>query len=111
LIAETLFAADAMLCAKPAHADLMDGDLAEEQAKEKEELRDMKREMDDINSTVDGAMGQLNELGQKFNNQQNAKRVSPLRSRIGLGNDQRFHSSMLDLQRQNSWSGNQRNRG
>lgn len=73
LIAETFFAADAMLGAKPAHADLMDGDLAEEQAKEKEELRDMKREVDDINSTVDGAMGQLNELGQKFNNQQNAK--------------------------------------
>lgn len=73
LIAETFTGVDAVFFANPAHADLMDGDLAEEQAKEKEELRDMKREMDDINSTVDGAMGQLNELGQKFNNQQNAK--------------------------------------
>jgi len=73
LIAETFFTADAVFFAKAAQADLMDGDLAEEQAKEKEELRDMKREMDDINSTVDSAMGQLNDLGQKFNNQQNAK--------------------------------------
>lgn len=73
LIAETFIAADAVFFAKAAQADLMDGDLAEEQAKEKEELRDMKREMDDINSTVDSAMGQLNDLGQKFNNQQNAK--------------------------------------
>ncbi|MBX3136195.1 multicopper oxidase domain-containing protein [Candidatus Obscuribacterales bacterium] len=73
LIAETFITADAVFFAKAAQADLMDGDLAEEQAKEKEELRDMKREMDDINSTVDSAMGQLNDLGQKFNNQQNAK--------------------------------------
>ncbi len=73
LIAETFITADAIFFPKAAQADLMDGDLAEEQAKEKEELRDMKREMDDINSTVDSAMGQLNDLGQKFNNQQNAK--------------------------------------
>lgn len=73
LIAGSFFATECVLLAPAAYADLMDGDLAEEQAKEKEELRDMKREMDDINSTVDGAMSQLNELGQKFNNQQNAK--------------------------------------
>jgi FtsP/CotA-like multicopper oxidase with cupredoxin domain len=58
---------------QPAAAELMDGDLAEEQAKEKEELRDMKREMNDINSTIDDAMGGLSELGQKFTTQTNAK--------------------------------------
>ena len=49
---------------QPAPAlELMDGDLAEEQAKEKEELRDMKKEMREVNSTIDDAMDQLNELG------------------------------------------------
>lgn len=68
-----LAALSALFSLQPVYADLMDGDLAEEQAKEKEELRDMKREMDDINSTVNDAMNQLGELGQKFNNQSNAK--------------------------------------
>lgn len=59
---------------QPAQAlELMDGDLAEEQAKEKEELRDMKKEMREVNSTIDDAMDQLNELGQKISDRQNAK--------------------------------------
>lgn len=59
--------------AQPAIAELIDGDVSEEQAKEKEELRDMRKEMREVNSTIDDAMDQLNELGQKITDRQNAK--------------------------------------
>lgn len=63
--------------AQPSFAELIDGDLAEEQAKEKEEIKDMKKEMGNINSTIDDALGDLNDLSnqlkQRQNQEQNAK--------------------------------------
>ena len=58
---------------QPALAELIDGDLAEEQMKEKEELNNMRDEMGDINSTINDAMTQLDKLGQKVTQRQNAK--------------------------------------
>lgn len=69
----TALAISFLLFPRSACAELMDGDLAEEQAKEKEELRDMRNELSDINATVNEAMGELSQLGRKMATQQNAK--------------------------------------
>lgn len=49
----------------PVYAELMDGDLAEEQAAEKEEVRKMRNEMKDINSEIDDAMKKLGDVQNK----------------------------------------------
>jgi len=46
-------------------AELIDGDLAEEQAAEKEELHKMRNEMKDINSEIDDAMKKMGEIQRK----------------------------------------------
>lgn len=48
-----------------AMAQLIDGDLAEEQAAEKEELHKMRNEMKDINSEIDDAMKKMGEIQRK----------------------------------------------
>lgn len=69
----SLVAVSFSAAAQPALAELIDGDLAEEQVKEKEEMRDMRKEMGEINSTIDDAMDELDALGKKISNRQNAK--------------------------------------
>ncbi len=49
----------------PVYAELIDGDLAEEQAAEKEELHKMRNEMKDINSEIDDAMKKLGDVTRK----------------------------------------------
>lgn len=56
-----------------AMADWTGGSVAEEQAREKEELRQMKGELGDIMSTINGATDQLNELGSQVSAQKNMK--------------------------------------
>lgn len=63
LLLSTLF----LLQVQPnaALAELIDGDLAEEQAAEKEELHKMRNEMKDINSEIDDAMKKMGEIQRK----------------------------------------------
>ncbi len=49
------------------------GSLGEEQMKEKEELRDMQGELDDIKGNISNALGELGDLTKKMANQANAK--------------------------------------
>lgn len=61
-----------ILAAQPARAGFLDevGSVAEEQAKEKEELKKMRNEVKDINDTIGGAMNQLNQLNDQMTQQQ-----------------------------------------
>ncbi len=55
-------------------ADMEEADsLAEEQVKEKEELKDMQNELNDIKGNISGALGELSDLTKKMANQANAK--------------------------------------
>ncbi len=47
------------------------GSVAEEQAKEKEELKKMRSEMDQINSEIGGALNELQQVNSQFQNQAN----------------------------------------
>jgi len=58
---------------QPGSAQLIDGDLAEEQAQEKQEVRDMRAELRSITGNVDDALSELDKLGQKVAQQQQAK--------------------------------------
>lgn len=61
----------------PASAGFLDevGSVGEEQIKEKEELRKMQSEIDDIKGTVGGAMQQLRELNDQAQQSENLKEV------------------------------------
>ena len=51
------------------------GDVGEEQIREKQEIRDMRNEMDDINSTIKDATQKFNELSTTLNQEANRQEV------------------------------------
>jgi FtsP/CotA-like multicopper oxidase with cupredoxin domain len=52
-----------------------DGDLSEEQAKEKQELQEMRDEMGDVKGTINDALGKLQTLSNQVKAQQNKKEI------------------------------------